>query len=991
VTDPSVPRPLRRFVDELARLPPEELGGTLRDVLPFARGPASALPGGVEPDELALAPELRELLARRGIPRLWSHQADALARVRAGRDVFVATPTASGKSLVYTLATAERVLARRSARALCLFPLKALEQDQLGKLRGDFAALPLLDAPTVEIYDGDTPPHLRKRIRDAPPSVLLTTPDMLHFGILPGHDAWKEFFRNLELVVVDEVHTYRGVLGAHFAQVLRRLLRVARHHGAEPRFVACSATVGNPERFARELFGRELDVVAQDGAPTPERWLATLEPEASAYTAAARLFRRCVRAGLRTIAFTQSRRITELMHLWVLEAEPQLAQRISSYRSGFLPEERRAIEQRLFEGNLLGVISTSALELGIDVGGLDVCILVGYPGSVLATRQRAGRVGRGREGVVFLVPGEDALDRFFLRHPERVVTRPCEDAVLDAESLEIAAAHLPCAAGEIPLLHGEPWLETPGMERALALAHQRGRLLESAAGGESFAARRNPAREVSLRQAGESFAIRDGRGVIGTIGGGRVTGECHPGAIYLHRAQSYKVTNLDFERRVVEVEGPVQVDWYTRPVVEKETEILEVLRSRPVGNALAKLGRLRVTSRTVAYEKRRILGQDLVGRHPLELPPSVFETEGVWLELAPQIERICKSEKLHFMGGIHGLEHAALALFPLFALCDRFDAAGISIPRHVQVRGPAIFLYDAHPGGIGISRAIFPRLEELVQLAGEIARECECADGCPSCIHSPRCGAGNHPLDMRAVIRVVDLALARSPLPEVAPPAELVEVELALPWDDEEEEPAKDAPPRVAPLIFDVETQRSASEVGGWGNLHLMRLAVAVVFDAATGAFETYGEARAEALVERLFAAPAVVGFNVRRFDYGVLRAYSHRSFAELPTFDLLEDVHRKLGRRLSLNHLATHTLGRGKSGDGLQSLVWWKEGRIAEIEEYCRKDVELVRDLMAFAAREKHVIFQRKDGERVRLPVDWDETAILARVAEAQAKRATV
>src|SRR5262249_45359050 len=338
----SVPRPLRRFVDELARLPPEELGGTLRDVLPFAPPPAGATGDDFVAGELALAPELEGILARRRIRPLWSHQADALARVRAGRDVLVATPTASGKSLIYTFAAAERVLARRSARTLCLFPLKALEQDQLGKLRSDFAALPLLDAPTVEIYDGDTPPHLRKKIRDAPPSVLLTTPDMLHYGILPGHDGWKEFFRNLELVVVDEVHTYRGVLGAHFAQVLRRLLRVARHHGAEPRFVACSATVGNPERFARELFGRALDGLADDGGPPPERWLATVEPEASAYTTAARLFRRCVRAGLRTIAFTQARRTTELMHLWVLDAEPQLAPRISSYRSGFLPEERRA-------------------------------------------------------------------------------------------------------------------------------------------------------------------------------------------------------------------------------------------------------------------------------------------------------------------------------------------------------------------------------------------------------------------------------------------------------------------------------------------------------------------------------------------------------------------------------------------------------------------------------------------------------------------------
>ncbi len=989
-SDPRSPRPLLRFAEDLARLPSSELGGTLRALLPFSSLPtpleAAASPelASESASPAALPPELKGILVRRGIAELWSHQAEALARANAGRDVLVATPTASGKSLIYNLATAARLLERRGARALFLFPLKALEHDQLAGLRADLETLSALDPPTAEIYDGDTSPYRRKKLRESPPSVLLTTPDMLHFGILPGHDQWKEFFRNLELVVVDEVHTYRGVLGAHFAQVLRRLARVARHHGAEPRFIACSATVGNPRAFARELFGRELDVVAHDGAPAPQRWLAALEPEASAYTTAARLFRRCVRAGLRTIAFTQARRVTELMHLWVLEAEPQLAGRISSYRSGFLPEERRAIEKRLFEGDLLGVISTSALELGIDVGGLDVCILVGYPGSVLATRQRAGRVARGREGLVFMIPQEDALDRFFLRHPERLVTRPCEDAVLDATSLEIAAAHLPCAAAEVPLAHAETWLESPGVKRALALAHARGSLLESAAGGESFAARRDPAREVSLRAAGESFAIRrageTGRRVVGTIGGARVTGECHPGAIYLHRAQSYRVTALDFERRSVEVEGPVEVDWYTRPVVEKETEILEVLRSRPIGNTLAKLGRLRVTSRTKAYEKRRIFGQDLLGRHPLDLPPTVFETEGVWLELAPQIERALKSEGLHFMGGIHGLEHAALALFPLFALCDRFDAAGISIPRHAQVRGPAIFLYDSHPGGIGISRAIFPRFEELVALAGEITRECPCVDGCPSCIHSPRCGAGNHPLDKRGVIRVIDLALARAPLP--AKRDELVEPELF----EEIAEPAVSAAP--APLIFDVETQRAAGDVGGWGNTHLMRLALAVVYDTGSGQFETYTEAQSDALVERLFAAPAVVGFNVRRFDYGVLRAYTARKFEDLPTFDLLEDVHKKLGYRLSLAHLAAQTLGRSKTGDGLQSLEWWKAGRLDLIEAYCRMDVELVRDLLAFAARERHVIFQRKDGERVRLPVEWDGTSILARTARVREMR---
>ena len=462
-------------MESLASRDDEALGGRVRATL--ALDPRASRAG-----EFALSPALLPILARRGIASLFSHQAEALAHVRAGRDVLVSTATASGKSLVYNLAIAERALERRDARALLLFPLKALEQDQCASLQADFAALPLLDGPTAEIYDGDTSPFQRKRIRENPPTALFTNPDMLHYGILPGHDAWKEFFRSLELIVVDEVHSYRGVLGAHFAQILRRLYRIARHHGANPRIVACSATIGNPAAFARELFGRELELVCADGSPQPERWLVFVEPKTSPYTTAARLFRTCVREGLRTIAFTQSRRITELMHLWILEAEPQLARRVSSYRSGFLPEERRAIEKRLFEGDLLGVISTSALEMGIDVGGLDVCILVGYPGSILATRQRAGRVGRGRDGLVFVVPQEDALDRYFLNHPEQVISRPCEDATVDAQNLEIASAHLPCAAAELPLVHAEPWLEAPAARAALALAHERGGLLESAVG-----------------------------------------------------------------------------------------------------------------------------------------------------------------------------------------------------------------------------------------------------------------------------------------------------------------------------------------------------------------------------------------------------------------------------------------------------------------------------------------------------------------------------
>jgi DEAD/DEAH box helicase domain-containing protein len=966
--------PLERFVGRLEKLGVDRLGGRVSSVQWLEPRPAEA-------GRFALPAAARHVLGRRGIETLYSHQASALEEWSRGRDVLLATGTASGKSLVYNLAAALRLLDDPGARALFVFPLKALEQDQLAGLRADLAALG--GGLRAEIYDGDTSPYQRKRIREDPPAVLLCTPDMLHQGILPWHPRWREFLSRLSLVVIDEVHTYRGVLGAHMAQVVRRLLRVAAHHGAAPRMIACSATIADPAPFARELLGREVAVVERDGSPRPGLGYVFVDPELSPYTAASRLFRLCLAEGLRTIAFTGARRATELMHAWIVEADPALAARVSSYRSGFLPEERREIERRLFSGELAGVISTSALEMGIDVGGLDACILVGYPGSVLATRQRAGRVGRGREGLVFVVPQADALDRYFLTNPREIVTRPCEQAVLDAANDEILAAHLPCAAAELPLAQGEPWLADARVAAGRDGAVRRGTLLESAAGGEWFASRPRPALEVSLRQAGEAFAIRSlargpkGRSgeVIGTIGGGRVFSECHAGAIYLHRARSYRVRELDLEQREVRVEGPVKVDYYTRALAEKETEILEVQASRPLGNALAKLGRLRITSRTTRYEQRRVFGQDLIGTHALELPPQQFETQGAWIELAPEIETLVAGEDRHFMGAIHGLEHAALALFPLFALCDRLDVAGISIPRHPQVRGPAVFLYDAIPGGIGISRALFPKLGALLEATREVVAACPCEEGCPSCVHSPRCSAGNRPLDKPATVRVLDLVLGSEPLPA------------GKPREDAEAEPrprAAAAPAAPAPVFFDVETQRSAEEVGGWHNTHLMRLALAVVYDAGDDRFETYGEDRAEELVERLARAPLVVGFNVKRFDYRVLRAYTARDFAKIPTFDLLEDLQQRLGHRIGLGHLGQETLARDKTADGLQSLEWFRQGDLARVEAYCRADVELMRDLVAYAMREGHVRIRRRDGNAVRVPVEWDAVSMQARARQA-------
>jgi DEAD/DEAH box helicase domain-containing protein len=966
---------LRAFLDDLRRVPSERLGGRMVHL-------ESLPPEARVTTDVALPPELAPILERRGIDELYVHQASALDAHRSGHDVVVATATASGKSLIYNLAVALRSLEDREARALFLFPLKALERDQLAGLRADFASISADEAPTAEIYDGDTSPYRRRRIRESPPTVLISTPDMLHVGLLPAHARWRNFLSRLELIVLDEVHTYRGVFGSQTAQVLRRLLRVARYHGADPRVVACSATIGNPGPFYRKLVGRDAVVLEEDGAPKPIRHYAFFSPEVSPYTLAARLFRHCVSTGLRTIAFTQSRRITELIHTWVLEAAPELAPRVSSYRSGFLPEERRTIEERLFRGELGGVISTSALELGIDVGGLDVCLLVGYPGTVLATRQRAGRVGRGRAGVVLLVPQEDALDRYMVDHPRILLDHPPEDAILDPANLEVLRAHLPCAATELPLTEDEPWLADPDVRAAVDEVTRQGNLLESAAGGEWVRGRAPAAREFSLRSIGEAFTIRrrtDGKArVIGTIGAGRAYSECHPGAIYLHRAQAYRVTRLDLERREAEVEGPVRVDHYTRALADKETEILEVHRSRPLGNALLRQGRLRVTTRFKRYEKRRVFGQDLLGTYPLDLPSLQFETEGLWIEVAREVEPQIRGEEGHFMGGLHGVEHAALALIPLLALCDRLDMAGISTTSHPQVRGPAVFLYDGQPGGIGVSRALFDRAEELLEATRSAIASCECEQGCPGCIHSPRCGSGNRPLDKRAAKRVLDLVLSDEPLP-----ARRVQHEPPLP-------PLLEAPlptlrePRV--IFFDVETQRSAEEVGGWHNTHLMRLALAVVYELGADRFDTYLEADASKLIDRLFEADLVVGFNIQRFDYEVLRAYTPRSFQSLPTFDLLLELHRKLGHRVSLGHLAESTLGRPKGGDGLQSIEWFRSGQIERVEEYCRLDVELLRDLIAFGEREGHVLIQKKNGPRVRVPFDWNLNEIALR-EEAPAK----
>ena len=939
------------------------------EVLPARAAEFAAFPAGFE----ALAPAL----ARRGVPRLYSHQAHALDALGAGADVVLATPTASGKTLVYNLPVLRALAAGEAGHALYVFPLKALERDQRERLLADVQALGFPAEGVVEIYDGDTPTARRKRIRENPPRVLVTTPDMLHAGILPTHASWKTFFESLRLIVIDELHTYRGVFGAHVSQVLRRLLRVAAHHGAHPQIVGASATIANPGELAQALTGRAATVIEADGAPRPRRHVVLMNPVGSSpYTAAAKLFRLAVGLGLRTIAFTKARRVTELIHSWVVEAEPQLRDRISSYRAGFLPEERREIEQQLFSGALDGVISTSALEMGIDVGGLDVCILVGYPGSQMATWQRAGRVGRAQEGVVVLIAQPDALDQYLMSHPRMLFERGYEYAVVDPTNAEVAAAHLPCAADEIPLREGETWLAEPGVRANVEMVEERGRILRSESGGEWFASRRRPHRDVDLRQAGASYAIQldlaqEKPVEIGTIGSGRVLAECHEGAIYLHRGRQYLVTELDLEQKLVRVRA-VDAAWFTRSLSEKETEILSRDAARPAGHFRLLRGRLRVTTRITGFERRRVSGQELIGSEPLDLPPSSIETTGIWLEIPDEIPAALRAAGLHPMGGLHAVEHTALSMFPLLALCDRHDVGGITTLAHVQVGRAAIFLYDGAPGGMGLATSLFDRVETLLEATLERVRDCPCEAGCPACVHSPKCGSGNRPIDKAAALRALVLLLGHEPLPRLAVPAATLPTPAASPSIV----PAE-APPRL--IFFDIETQRSAQEVGGWHNAHLMRVALAVTWDGGAQRFETWRETDVQALLARLAEADMVVGFNIRRFDYQVLRGYTEQDPGALPTFDVLDAIRERIGFRLPLGHLAEENLGVAKGADGLQSLAWWKEGRIDEIETYCRRDVELVRDLFEHAIEHGHLLFRTRDGARVRIPTPWSIPELLA------------
>ncbi|BHH83118.1 DEAD/DEAH box helicase [Desulforhopalus sp. 52FAK] len=935
----------------------------------------------------SLHPKLTQVLQDLGVEHLYSHQAEAIDYINSGKDIIVATPTASGKSMIYNLPVLNDYLTNNESTSLYLFPLKALAQDQHKVLENLYNRLqPGTDDPNKifsALFDGDTSSYKRRKIRDTPPQVILSNPEMLHLSMLAYHKSWVHFFSKLKFVIIDEVHSYRGVLGSHMAWILRRLQRIASYYGSYPTFILLSATIGNPGQLGKQLLGRDVEVITKTGAPQAEKNMLFLNPWDSAAHTASQLLEASIKRGLRTIVYTQSRKMTELINLWTSPKLGNLSDKLSSYRAGFLPEERREIERQLFSGDLLGVISTSALELGIDVGDLDLCILVGYPGSIMSTWQRGGRVGRSfRKSAIILIAQEDALDQHFMRQPEDFFVREPESAILNPENHTISSQHLHCAAAELPLVQGEPLLESSFVEEELQLLMHCGILLETASGGTWIATRKYPQRLVTIRGGGEQMDIIDGNSgeIIGAIDNARALKECHPEAIYLHRSRTWVIQKLDIEgKEVIALEQSPQ--YFTRPTVEKQTEILERIASKTSFGLQVSFGRVRVRERVTGYQKRNNRTQKLISTIPLDLPEQTMETEGVWLEIDQSIVAVMEQGKYHFMGAIHALEHAMIALFPLLVLCDRNDIGGISCPMHEQTERATVFIYDGYPGGVGLAQEAYEKIDTLLQQTESTVAICPCKTGCPSCVHSPKCGSGNRPIDKRASLALlteilhqkhITVETSGSTLPEKVKAGHANNCTVTK--EKQTYKKGLDALPEKFG-VFDLETIRSAEEVGGWNRAEMMGVSVGVVYDSEHDSYFTYLEDEMNGLVDHLTQFDLVVGFNNKRFDNRVLSAYTSINLHTLPTLDILEEIHNYLGYRLSLNRLAEHTLGVQKTGDGLQALQWYKEGRIDLIQHYCKKDVEITKNLFVTGLDQGYYLFANKAKQVVRLPLTMDMT----------------
>jgi DEAD/DEAH box helicase domain-containing protein len=719
-------------------------------------GPAEARFGEIG---APLSPSLAAYLDYKKI-RLYSHQCDAIDRIRAGKNVIITTPTASGKTLAFNLPVFEKLETDRAARALYLYPTKALSNDQLVTLE-QMAQFTGISAKPA-IYDGDTPQSKRAAIRDAA-RIIVSNPHELH-QVLSWHAKWRPFFSGLRFIIIDETHRYRGIFGSHIAFLLRRLLRLCLFYGSRPQFVLSTATIANPVEFAGNLTGQPFDLIHEDGSPHGKKTFVLYNPfydgigERSAHQETKDLLLSCVKENLQTLCFTGSRKMAELVTLWARDdarhTSFRLAESISAYRAGYLPEDRRTIEHQLKNGLMKGIVSTNALELGIDIGSLDAVIISGFPGTMMSTRQQAGRAGRnGTESLAVLIAMANPLDQYFMNHPDRFFSRSHEYAIVDTRNPYIVSGHLLCAAAELPVNDVSDTVffgESLSLLLADLATHD---LVRKTSRGWVYSGRGRAADAVRLDGiCGPTFRILCKGKLLETMDRGQAFREAHKGAIMLHQGVTYVVNEMDLETHTVRV-SETDVDYYTQPLKEVNLSIVETIESRTVNGMKCAFGEVEVTETLTGYKIKR--KDTIIGVEPLMLPPLTFRTKAFWIVPPEHIGQKVSAAERDLAGGLHGTEHAIIALMPLHVMCDRWDIGGLSSPMFDGNGEPVIFVYDAYEGGIGLAEKAYEILPALLTSAYELVRDCTCEKGCPSCIYSPKCGNDNQPLDKDATILIL--------------------------------------------------------------------------------------------------------------------------------------------------------------------------------------------------------------------------------------------
>jgi DEAD/DEAH box helicase domain-containing protein len=705
--------------------------------------------------EKPLSENIQTCLLNRKIT-FYSHQAEAINKARQSKNVVIVTPTASGKTLAFNIPVLEALTKDEKATALYLYPTKALTNDQLKVLKELEKEIGIEVSPNI--YDGDTPQHQRASIRENS-RIILTNPYGLH-QYLPWHYKWRTFLQNLKFIIIDEAHVYRGVFGSNVAMLLRRLMRICNYYHSDPQIILSSATIANPEEHAKKLTGKDFEIISNDCAPRGKKSFVFWNPpfidsnntiRRSTHQETKDLLTLNVLKNLQTLCFTTSRQMAELITRWTKEElrkrSAKLSNAVTAYRAGYLPQERRDIENRLKCKSLIGVVSTNALELGIDIGSLDSVIISGYPGTIISSWQQAGRAGRtNAESLVTLVAFQNPLDQYFMKHPQDFFGRPHEQAIIDLHNQYISLGHIMCAASELPLTDSDKQF-FPELFSKSILALEQQHLVRKTPRGWVYSGTARPAEVVSLESISDkTVTVTCNGNLLETLTLNKAYEEVHVGAVLLHQGETYISEELNLEQLTARVKQE-DVNYYTEALKTVDIAIKKTFEEKQNGVKVG-LGELSITENYHTYVTKTY--DEVIKRQSLSLPPLTFTTVGMWFLIPEAFRDEIEAQGLDFDGGLHAVEHAMIAMSPIFAMCDRWDIGGLSTPLHPDTGEPTIFIYDGFEGGIGISENLYSNVKPLWEKTLKLIENCECKDGCPSCIYSPKCGNENEPLDKKA-------------------------------------------------------------------------------------------------------------------------------------------------------------------------------------------------------------------------------------------------